>query len=391
VPLAAALAVVALAATLVLVRGLSATDSGSHPVPAATSTSVVSPVSGVPQYFVEINNVDGATIPGVPTGAALLGDTSTGKRVRVIMPWYGGAFSGAGLAGSSDDRTFVMEAVPAASNSQTVQPKDSWVVLHLSPGAARPVQLAPLPITSSLVGDYLEGLALSPDGSTLAVLYQPAKDGVVNGDMHGLVPSAQATLRTYSVATGRVLHTWTAPAADSTLNGFPDLTWLDDGHTLAFVYPNMATHRYVRTLDTAAPGTGLIGDSRPVFSVPAGHACDSTLLMTADGKSVICGNLAPNSGWCATGQLAFTAYSVATGKLDRTLYRYQGGCHFGTATVVWAKSAALAIGWIAVSKPVTPYPPITNEVGVLSPGKFTALPSVQVGTGGYEQPSMVAF
>jgi hypothetical protein len=128
-----------------------------------------------------------------------------------------------------------------------------------------------------------------------------------------------------------------------------------------------------------------------VFSVPAGHACDSTLLMTADGKSVICGNLAPNSGWCATGQLAFTAYSVATGKLDRTLYRYQGGCHFGTATVVWAKSAALAIGWIAVSKPVTPYPSLTNEVGVLSQGKFTTLPSIQLGSGGYELPSMVAF
>jgi len=103
-----------------------------------------------------------------------------------------------------------------------------------------------------------------------------------------------------------------------------------------------------------------------------------------------CGNFAPNNGWCTTGQLAFTAYSVATGKLDRVLYSYQGGCHFGTATVIWARSAALAIGWIAVSKPVTPYPPIANEVGVLSPGNFTSLPGLKVGTG-EENPSMIAF
>jgi len=388
VPLTAATTVVAVAATLILVRSLSATDSGSHPAPAATSTSVVSPSTGVPQYYVQINNVSGASIPGVPTGAALVGDTSTGKRVRVIMPWYGGAFSGSALAGSSDDRTFVLEAVPVTSNSQTVQSKDSWIVLHLTPGAAQPVRLTPLPITSSLVGDYLEGLAVSPDGSTLAVLFQPAEDGVVN---HGLAPVDSATLRTYSLATGRVLHTWTGSGSPSTMNSFADLSWLDDGHTLAFYYPSTAAHRYVRTLNTADPGTSLFSDSRTVFSVPAGRTCDSTLLMTADGKSVICGNFAPDSRSCATGQLAFTAYSVATGKLDRVLYSYTGGCDFADAVVMWAPSTALVIGWILVSKPVTPPPPTTNEIGVVAQGKFTALPSIKLGTGGDEAPSMIAF
>lgn len=114
--------------------------------------------------------------------------------------------------------------------------------------------------------------------------------------------------------------------------------------------------------------------------------------MTADGKSVICGSLAePGTAWCATGQLAFTAYSVATGKLDRTLYRYQGGCTFAAATVVWAKSAGFAIGTLAISKPGKQAQPIMNEIGVLTAGKFTALAGIQVGTGTFQDPSLIAF
>jgi hypothetical protein len=99
----------------------------------------------------------------------------------------------------------------------------------------------------------------------------------------------------------------------------------------------------------------------------------------------------PDGGSCATGQLAFTAYSVATGKLDRVLYSYTGGCDFADAVVMWAPSTALVIGWILVSKPVTPPPPTTNEIGVVAQGKFTALPSIKLGTGGDEAPSMIAF
>jgi hypothetical protein len=382
IPLAAAVAVVAAAATLVAVRSLSGAGSGSQSTPAATSTSTTSLSNGVPQYFVEINNIVGSSVRGVAKGDAFVGDTSTGKPLAVFKPPSDGGFNE--VAGSSDGRTFVLEA-----GTRSGQPEDIWYVLRLTPGAARPVQLTRIPIASPPAHAFLEGLAVSPDGRTLAIMLQAAGTTAKGGVQ--MSASGPATLRTYSLTTDQVLRTWTAPVSDSSLFAFDDLSWLDDGHTLAFVYPAMATQRYVRTLNTDNRGTNLITDSRTVFSVPTGHTCDAPLLMTADGKSVICGNFGPNNGWCTTGQLAVTAYSVATGKLERTLYQYKGGCNFGTATVVWAKSSTLAIGWIALSKPVSRDPPITNMVGVIAPGKFTSLSNIPVGRGGYEMPSMIAF
>lgn len=392
VPLAAALVVVAVAATLVAVRSLSGTDSGSPPVPAATSTSVLLPAAGLPQYFVEINGVDGVRIAGVPTGAALIGETSTGKRLRTFLPPSGFVFAAATLAGSSDDRTFVLQAVPGAGTGTSLSHGllDTWDVLRLTPGADRPLYATTLQTTVSAADDDVEGVAVSPDGGTLAILYQPIE---YVGARRERVSTGPSTLRTYSLSTRRALRTWTAPAADTQeAYNFADLTWLDDDRTLAFAYPAAVEHRYMHTLDTTGPGTGLLSASRTVLGLPKGHVCGSEMLMTADGKSVICGSTAePETGWCATGQLAFTAYSVATGKLDRTLYRYQGGCTSAAATVVWAKSAGLAIGTLTISKPGKQAQPILNEVGILTAGKFTALPGIQVGTGTFQDPTMIAF
>jgi hypothetical protein len=309
-----------------------------------------------------------------------VGDTSTGKPLAVFKPPSGGGFDQ--VAGSLDGRTFVLEA-----SSRSGQPEGIWYVLRLTPGAAHPVQLTRIPIAG--IRDAMEELAVSPDGSTLAVLFQ--FQPVMDTAAHGMVPTRAATLRTYSVATGHLLRTWTAPVSDSSFDAFGDLSWLDDGHTLAFVYAAMTTHRYVRTLNITSPGNNLVTGSRTVFSVPTGHTCDGSMLMTSDGRAVICGTFAVNSGWCTTGQLEFTAYSVAAGKLERTLYQYKGGCNFATATVMWAKSATLLIGWIALSKPVSPDPPITNMIGVITPGKFTSLSNIPVGSGDYEMPNLIAF
>ena len=386
VPLAAAMAVIAVAATLVTVRGLTGTDSGSRPTPAATSTSTAPLPSGVPRYYVALTDT-GTSKGGAPMRNAFLGDASTGKVLATFKPPSDAVFDYA--AASADDRTFVLEASegphlgPSGSERSGAGPTTNiWYVLRLPLSAAGQARLTRVPIASP---PSTESVAVSPDGRSLAVLSQ-----ATSAVARTVKPSGLTTLRTYSLATGHVLRAWTAPVSDSSLYAFEDLTWLDDGHTLSFVYPNMAAQRYVRTLDITNPGTNLIADSRTVFSVPTGHTCDYFLLMTADGKSVICGVMAVNSGWCTTGQLAFTAYSVATGKLERVLYRYQGGCHFGTALVVWAKSATLAIGWFDVSKPVTPYLPVANTVGVVTPGKFTRLP-VALRAGTEEAPGNVAF
>jgi hypothetical protein len=115
--------------------------------------------------------------------------------------------------------------------------------------------------------------------------------------------------------------------------------------------------------------------------------------MTADGKSVICGIIAPNNGWCTTGQLTLDAYYVATGKLERVLYRYQGRCQTGFTLPVWARSAALAIGVIAVAKQTAPpsLGPFTVRAGIAAPGKFTSLPITLTEPAQYEAPGGIAF
>jgi hypothetical protein len=191
-----------------------------------------------------------------------------------------------------------------------------------------------------------------------------------------------------------VVRTWTEPvpssAAATTLDSdnVDGLTWLAGGPT--FAYPSFAAHQTVRTLDAAIPGTNLIANSRAVFQVPAGRACGS-LLMTPDGQTVICGTSTDAASGCAKGQPEFDAYSVATGQLDRVLYRHQGSCALGVATVEWAGDGTLAIGLVETFKSLNFSFPAkdTNVVGVLTPGKLAPLRVTL--TGGSYGPGTVAF
>jgi hypothetical protein len=97
------------------------------------------------------------------------------------------------------------------------------------PGSAQPARLTPLPIPATAEQTVVHGIALSPDGAWLAVALRPNEKND---------PSGPAELRVYSVTSGRILRSWTAPA-DSTvipsesgaIDSDTSLTWLDDGHT----------------------------------------------------------------------------------------------------------------------------------------------------------------
>jgi hypothetical protein len=401
VPLAAAVAVISVAVTLVTVRDLSV----AGPVtPTAPPASVAPLANGAPRYYVALAGT-GTSKGGAPVRNAFLGDAGTGKRLATFKPPPDAVFNY--VAGSSDDSTFVLEAVegphlgPSGSKGSSSVPLSSiWYALHLSPGAVAQAQLIRIPmlavpINSSHTADAGgpqpgdAGVAVSPDGRTLAVLSQPYRD--VGGTVKPLGPVA---LRTYSLTTGQPLRTWTAPLSGWSLTAWADLSWLDDGRTLAFMYPDSATHRtYVRTLDTTSPGTNLVTGSRAVFALPHGAGCGfNSLLMTPDGKAVICGGamLERQGGGCTPGPLALNAYSVATGKLERVLYRYQGGCQDVFVQVMWAKSAALAIALVQVIKSAVPHPLITNTVVVGTPGKPASLPIIATGDI-FGAPGTVAF
>jgi hypothetical protein len=391
-PLAAAVAVIAVAATLVAVRGL----SGAAPGPRSTSSTASLPV-GVPRYYVGLTST-GTNRVGGQIDSAFVADVSTGKQLAAVMPPSDATFTA--VEGAADDRTFVLSGAEGSAlgpGGDKAEPETAattiWYLLRLTPGAAHLDQLTRLSIPS-YKGETMDTFAVSPDGKTLAIVSQTPR-----------AAHYQAMLRTYSLATGRLLRTWTTPLVSTALNEINSITnllWLDDGRTLSFLYQPVDNNgvdlriipRYFRTLNTASPGTDFFAESKTVYSVPpTGHACDSDAVMTADGKSVICDSFAPNSGWCATGQLALTAYSVATGKLERVVYRYPTSCSIGYINVLWAESAALVIALTTVSTPPSPtpdLPPLTNLVGVITPGKYIPL-SVRVAGATYEAPGIVAF
>ena len=387
VPLAAAAAVIAVAATLVSVRDASGPRPAS-PVPASTPAPV--PSGAVPRYYVAVQpgaSDDQGLDDADEVNPVVVGDARTGRLLATLRPPTGSTFDG--VTGAADDRTFVLDvrSVPSVMGSQHVS--HGWYLLRITPGAADPVRLTRLPITGRFEDAVIHGLALSPDGRTLAVMFTP---NMADGGSPG-----PTTLRTYSVPTGRSLRTWTGAESDGlvcfTCDNTVDLRWLANGHTLAFSYPEAVLPQAVRTLDLTGPGDSLDADSRAVFPITAtDHSDCVNPLLSADGHTVLCGTMgAANArGGCASTGAQFDADSTATGKLDRVLYRYRGSCAYASSSFVWAGSDTVAIGLLQLYTPAPPgsetvtngtstttssVPEWNDELifGVLSAGKFTRL------------------
>lgn len=289
---------------------------------------------------------------------------STGRQLAAFSPPSNDTFSY--TAAAADSATFVLLAVPrfGLMNSKAGHGSAVWYVLRVSAAAPQQARLTPVPIAALPAGTSVIGLAVSPDGRTLAGLFE-----VVTYSASTKKDTYRLMVRTYSLATGQALRTWTDPAAtlSPTGPGTFNVSWLNDGRTLAFAAATRAAPEGIRFLNTAGPGSSLVTGSRLVFSLPAGAACGTSVLVP-DGTAVICGGFAPNAGSCAKGQLDVTAYSVAAGKPERVLYRYRGSCQpGGTVQVMWAGSGTLAIGAVFTGLVKE------NRVGLMTPGAFTPL------------------
>ncbi|HEX4094456.1 MAG TPA: hypothetical protein VHZ33_37550 [Trebonia sp.] len=367
VPLAAAVAVIALAVTLVTVRdaaGPRPTSPGSAPTPG--------PTVAVPDYYVavQLGPSDDADLDQADeVNTVVVGNASTGRLLAALKPPEGSTFDG--VTGAADDRTFVLgvRTVPARTGSQHVS--YSWDALTITPGAADPVRLTRLPIAESLRDAVIHGLALSPDGRTLAVMFTP--DMADGGD------GGPTTLRTYSVASGRPLRTWTGSESDGLVclncNNTVDLTWSANGRELAFRYPEAVLPQAVRTLDLSAPGDSLDAGSRVIFPITAASVSECIQgVLSPDWRTMLCGTTgaADAKYGCATYGAPFDAYSIATQKPDRVLYRYRGSCAYAESSFVWAGSATVAIG--AVQAFATASPSSEELIfGLISRGGFTRL------------------
>jgi hypothetical protein len=391
-PLAAAAAMTVVVAVLVVARG-AATGTGRTHAPAAGAT--------VPEYYLTLHQTSVTSVASL-----VVSDTRTGKQVAAVPAPAGGTFIG--VTGAADDRTFVVDAVHGSLGfgdgnphyvAAVARPR-TWYLLRIFPGSAQPARLTPLPIPATAEKTVVHGIALSPDGTRLAIALRPDE----NDDALG-----PAELRIYSVATGRVLRSWTAPAHSTVIpsgsigiDSDTSLTWLEDGHALALesTQPSDATNftTTIRTLDVNRPGTNLIASSRVVWSSvsrgdysipgPAPRCLSNGLvLLSGDGKTVVCSMIvqtpAPgilhNQG-CVPGTLELAEYSVATGRLLRALATYPASCATGGTVQVfplWASAAGnevigyLNTGTFAVPGQKTPG---VMRFGVFGAGAFRPLP-----------------
>jgi hypothetical protein len=411
VPAAAAAAVLAIALSLVLIRDIpnGRVAPPTRPVPA---------VDGVPAYYAGLAKTsDAETSPE----QIVVGDTVTGKRLATVAPPTGTTF--AGITGAADDRTFVVDTQPGSLDpeSEPWQPR-TWYLLRIDPGSAHPARLTPLPIPGAAAGTNVMGIALSPDGTELAVGLQP--DGLND-------PSAPTYLQVYSVASGALLHAWFSTATGDgsgeprffagTKYAGPDsnlaLAWVGQ-RGLAFGYsrvipgkasdgsqatPQKVTLAQVRFIplqaknggDLITAGTALASLTPGPREAPAPLVCglqtlDSILVTdqgaTSDSLALVCGatggtyyrrgGLDPKT-LCAAQpafSLGIVEYAAGASAPSRVLARYASRCGGPLLTLqpLWSNSTGtIQLGLLGLRKGGSL---ATPQFGIFTKGTFKALP-----------------
>jgi hypothetical protein len=244
VPLAAAVAVVAVvAASLAITRGVNGRGPG-HPAAAAQ-------VAGVPPYYVSIWTSGRSKLGHVEVRA-----TSTGAVQATVSLPRTDDYNPGMLAIAANDRVFILDGRQQSGHQRAF-------LLRFTPAGRgqATTQLTPLSIPVSPTTSI--PFALSPDGTLLAsVTYTRAHSGYLT--VYNLVTGTQRTW------TG-----WGRPLSSS----FGSLAWSADGRWLQYAWwPTTAHRAYFGRLDTSAPGTTV---PAPTTSTAVPFSVQMTLL--ADG------------------------------------------------------------------------------------------------------------
>lgn len=380
-PLAAAALVTALALVLVMLRqagGPQAASPAAGASAAASSAPATAASAAIPRYYVALNYMTSGNSPM----QAVVGDDQAGRTIAVLSPADGQNYYG--VTGAADDRTFVVMNYTDATQQTT------WYRLRIAPGTAHPAQLTKLPMKPLVA--HVGGLALSPDGRELAVMWRTATTQT----------NAVTYLAVYSMASGAVLHTWitrgdNVNAIVGGANG-EALAWVNGDQGISFNWtvlnpgtPPSAT-RTVRRIDVTAPGGDLLASSRVAVRLPPVAAPTKTTFsnpcaqsVTAADGTVVCGTSSFTDvsfeEVCSTIPPAFVTYSGTTGKRLKVLYQWPGQCLEATAMPVWTDSAGShVIAWLSLSlKGVKTS--ASRKFGLVTDGHFTALPKLVVGAG----------
>jgi len=256
-PVGAALAIAGLVTGLTLVA--QSPKAPVHPSAAGASTAVD---QGMPRYYVTLS----VTLSGSSDSMlAAVHDSQTGGVLSQIeVPGTPGVYPNIVTNGS--DLSYVLTGT--VQERQVGKAVPALYRLQVS-ADGRSETLTRLPVNVQPLGrdDVFDSMAVSPDGSELAVALQISNSASSKLDMRGEIVL-------YSLTGGRA-RTWTAPGD---LPAIPlDLNWISNSQ-LAFVWQDQlqgsATYFFtgrsqIRVLDTSASGHDLLA---------------SRVLLTAGGK-----------------------------------------------------------------------------------------------------------
>ena len=368
--LAAAAAVIAvIAGSLFLARSIS---RGGPNLPTVGEPV---PYSGIPPYYAYAvqGSIYRRTSHGTQYSDSVIARyvriraTASGQVLTTVSPPAPyNAFES--FAAAASGRTFVFAAqwyvggktgVPRLYRLDQREPLKFMILRVTADGRA---QMSSLSLPETLTEAQAPTLALSPDGTRLAIAYGGS--------------GKTAVVQVLTLATGR-LRQWVSPRPAAT----PVLTgpgaWTSDGRMLAlgqmFIEPNGAIRSrptQLRLLDTAAPGTSLAAGQLVTL-----HGADGFPwpFLTPDGSMLLgeTGGGQPRPGG-GTESGALGVYSARTGALLRVTARWQRHTHgflFNRARpmVAWSN---LAGSRLIVELPRGQ----RNEVGFLADGRFTPLP-----------------
>lgn len=291
-PAAAAAAVAALA----IVATFAGQMAGHRTLTGPGAGVVTGPVAGVPRYFLTLSyggtgHFVSAVVRSSATGAAL--DTTR-------IPGLGSP----DVSAAADGQTFLITAATDANTGAT-----AFWRLRVGPGG-RTVRLDRLPISvrRPLVVD---GAALSPDGSQVAIAEQTAC----------LRCSGQIQVR--SLATGAT-RTWRTQAS-----GQPwKISWSAGGGQIGFLWqsnlrsPPPRQRDGYRVLNVTGPRGDLLA-ARPVVTVPPNPGGDiPAAFVTPDGRGFITSStLVSGSPHSVTVITKIIELSARTGRVQRVLYQ----------------------------------------------------------------------
>jgi hypothetical protein len=361
----------ALLGAATVVAGLLAGSAAAMRADASTAATPAVPhvLRTVPRYYLALTAINGGPTPRLE---AVIHDTRTGATVATIRP-PAPFRTFTAVTGAADDRTFVLAAQPRPF--PTVGNPATFFRARFSPATGK-VTLTRLPIPGLPTTASLSGLALSPDGTSLAVAAATGRNLLTS------------EVLVYSLPAGPV-KTWQDPGAIG--YGGPDylsLSWGRAG-TLAVNWIGVSAQDGLRLLDTNTAGGSLLADSKLVVGEthPHSYTFSWDAIISPDGHTII----APM--WRALKQspgkpirnpaigAEFQEFSVATGKLTRILWPV----HDAYESVSWSNRSASVL---LVEAPIRSGKDSGDKAvyGVLSGDHFTPLPGAPTADGFYPDP-----